>query len=420
MRFARIDDWLSWQEGLHPCSIELGLERVREVADRLGHRGSPGPVISVAGTNGKGSCVAMLDSILRAGGYRTATYTSPHLLRYNERIRIDGKEVDDDELCRAFAQVDQARGDISLTYFEFGTLAALDVFARSRPDILILEVGLGGRLDAVNILDPDIALISSIGLDHTDWLGADLESIAREKAGILRPNRPGVLGMAKVPVSLLREATRLGARIFRSGVEFSHQQLDNGWNWRGPERGRYGLPLPALRGRFQLDNAAAVLMVIELLQESLPLSQQAIREGLEGVRLPGRFQLIPGDVSLILDVAHNPQAIQSLAETLRLHQTQGKTHAVYAALKDKDILGALPFLADQIASWHLPQLQGDRALSLDELGSMVTEATGSKAVRTYASVAEAFAGAHREAGKDDRILVFGSFLTVAGVMSLIV
>lgn len=420
MRFDRLGDWLSWQEGLHPRPIELGLERVREVADRLGHRGFPSPIISVAGTNGKGSCVAMLDSIFRAGGYRTGTYTSPHLRRYNERIRIDGQEIDDDALCRAFARVDQARGNISLTYFEFGTLAALEVFAPRQPDVLILEVGLGGRLDAVNILDPDVALISSIGLDHTDWLGPDLESIAREKAGILRPERPAVLGMKEVPSSLLHEAARLGAISFRAGVDFSHQQLGNGWNWQGPQRGRYGLPLPALRGRFQLDNAAAVLMAIELLQESLPLSQQAIREGLEGVRLPGRFQLIPGDISLILDVAHNPQAIESLAETLRLHQTQGKTHAVYAALKDKDILGALPFLADQIASWHLPQLQGDRALSLDKLGSMVTEATKSKTVRTYASVAEAFAGAHLEAGKGDRILVFGSFLTVAGVMSLIV
>lgn len=320
MRFDDLQGWLSWQETLHPTSIDLGLERVAAVWARLCPEPVPFAVITIAGTNGKGSCATMLESIYRAAGIRTGCYTSPHLLRYNERIRLDGKALADAALCAAFERVDEARGESTLTYFEIGTLAALDLFVRSAPELVILEVGLGGRLDAVNILDPDVAVVTTIGLDHTAWLGETLDEIAAEKAGIFRHGRPAVVGHRAPSSSLIERAHRLGCDLLVLGRDFDWQEEGRTWRWTGPERSWSGLPAPALRGTFQRDNAATVLMAVSRLDHLLPVSGDGLRSGLRRASLAGRFQVIPGEVTWILDVAHNAQAAQSLAESLRSFQ----------------------------------------------------------------------------------------------------
>lgn len=418
MRFRTLQDWLHWLESLNPARIELGLERVRAVWQRMHAGPPPFAVITVAGTNGKGSCVAMLASMLQAGGYRVGAYTSPHLLRYTERIRVQDDEVDEAELCQAFARVDEARGDVALTYFEFGTLAAFDVFLRAQLDVAVLEVGLGGRLDAVNVLDPDVALVASVGIDHVDWLGPDREAIGREKAGIFRAGRPAVYGEPDMPASVAAHAQEIGAQLLHAGRDFHAEAAPGGWNWRGPTRARTGLPHPALRGEAQIQNAAACLMALDLLTDRLPLSQGAIRQGLQQVSLPGRFQVVRGDVDCILDVAHNPHGVEVLAANLRRLPATGRTLAVWGMLETKDAASVAQRLAPQVAQWYLAGLEREsfRGLSAERLAEALRRAVPDATLQTFARVCEAVTQARRDAGPGDRILIFGSFYTVAAAL----
>lgn len=417
MRFSTLDDWLSWQETLHPKQIDLGLERVQSVWQRLGGA-KPAPiVITVAGTNGKGSSVAMLDAIYRSAGYRAGTYTSPHLLRYNERIRINGQDVDDARLCAAFAAVDTARGETSLSYFEFGTLAAFEIFAAERLDVAILEVGLGGRLDAVNIIDADVALIATIDLDHAAWLGNDRESVGREKAGIMRAGRPAVCSDPQPPQTVFEHASAIGASLKVLGRDFAFEAQAAQWQWRGETTQRDALPWPALRGEFQLRNAAGVLMTIESLQSRLPVNQQAIRAGLSSVQLAGRFQVLPGSVPVILDVAHNPEAAAALAANLRAWPTPGKTLAVVAMMADKDMAAIFGAMAPQIDAWYVTTAAIERAAKTEQLIAVLQQLNVTQTIHAHASVTAAFGAAHQAASSGDRIVVFGSFYTVAEVLA---
>lgn len=418
MRFSTLDDWLAWQEKLHHSAIDLGLDRVRRVFHAAGYGEPPFIVITVAGTNGKGSSVAFLESILLAAGYRVGAYTSPHLVRYNERIRVNGREADDARIVAAFERIDRARGNISLTYFEFGTLAALDVFYDAGLDVVLLEVGMGGRLDAVNILDADVALITSIGVDHTEWLGSDREAIGREKAGILRPGRPAVCADPDPPGTLLQEAARRGAQLYRAGKDYGYEGGGAEWRWWGPETRLHALPLPALPGRVQLVNAAAVLMVMECLRDRLPVSRGAVRRGLLDVSLPGRFQMIPGDVEWILDVAHNPDAACALAGNLAARPVQGRTLAVLGMLADKDVEGLARSLKPHVDGWYAGGLACPRGLSG---GALAARLRGGDAfpVSVHASVAEACRAARSDAKPGDRVVVCGSFHTVAEAMAAV-
>jgi dihydrofolate synthase/folylpolyglutamate synthase len=411
-------DWLEFIGRQHPDAIALGLERVREVMGRLGARIAC-PVITVAGTNGKGSVCAYLESILQASGRRTGLYTSPHLLRYNERVRVAGREARDAQLCQAFAAVEAARAGVPLTYFEFGTLAALWQFAREELDALVLEVGLGGRLDAVNVLDADCAVLTSVGLDHTDLLGDTREAIGREKAGIFRRGRPAVIADPDPPSTVESEAGRCGAVLVRIGHEFGYREHAGQWDYWGPAGKRLALAHPALRGARQLRNAAAALAALDAFEGRLPVSMQDVRRGLAEVVLPGRFQVLPGRPQVILDVAHNPESAQVLAQNLEAAGFAAGTIAVFGMLRDKDIAGVVRFVAPRVTRWHLASLGGPRGTSAGEL-ARILGAAGVDTPRTeHGSAAAAFAAARSEAGENDKIIVFGSFLTVAEVMQML-
>ncbi len=416
MKFGRLSDWLEWQETLHPSRIELGLDRVRRVHQRLGLNSTP-VVIAVAGTNGKGSCVALFDAILRAAGYRVGCYTSPHISRYNERICIDGEPVDDKRLMAAFQCVEDARQDTELTYFEFGTLAAFEIFCRASLDVAVLEVGLGGRLDAVNVVDADLALVTTIGLDHTQWLGDDLESIGREKAGIFRRGVSAVYGAEDPPRSLLDAAEALDVPLWIPGRDYRYEVSVSGWQWHSHEGKRLGLPMPSLRGGHQLQNAAAVLAGLQRLGKSLPVDQRAIRSGLLSVRLPGRFDVRPGSPTLVLDVAHNPQAVCALAANLQRVERRGRLFAVFGALDDKDIQGMVAPLAASIDRWYLGRVEGQRGLDAwtlaDRAGKNLDTA------RKCDTIDDAFDAALEDADPDDLVVVFGSFLVVAAISAKI-
>ncbi len=416
MHCSNLQDWLEWQSTLHPKEIELGLERVAAVWQRLHpDRFSP-TVITVGGSNGKGSSVAMLAAILRAAGYRVGCYTSPHLWRYNERIRIDGTEASDAEICQAFEQVEHARGDTQLTYFEFGTLAALHIFSQQQLDIVILEVGLGGRLDAVNIIDPDVALITTIAIEHTEWLGHSRDEIALEKGGILRSGKPAVIGDSNPPAVLLELAESLDISPLIAGRDYAWQRHGQKWVWSGSEEQLRDLPMPQLMGEFQLQNAAAVLAVIAQLQSRHPVDHAAIYEGLRNVELAGRFQLIEGAVTTILDVAHNPEAAIALAESLRAQACSGATLALFSALADKDIPAVVAPMIGLIDGWYLAPLQEGRAASVDTLQRALLDAGVEPSwIRLFPTPSAAFSGAQSDAVAGDRILVFGSFHTVAGI-----
>ena len=408
-------DWLDFIGRQHPDAIALGLERVREVYSRMGTRVAC-PVISVAGTNGKGSACALLESILRASGRRVGVYTSPHLLRYSERVRIDGSEAQAGALCEAFEAVERARGGVPLTYFEYGTLGALWLFARAAPEALVLEVGLGGRLDAVNVVDADCAVITGIALDHVALLGATREAIGREKAGIFRRGRPAVVADPDPPPSVLEEAARIGARLLLLGRDFGCRAHPGQWDYWGPGGKRASLAHPALRGPRQLRNASAALAALDALSARLPVSMQDVRRGLAEVVLPARFQVLPGRPQVILDVAHNPEAAQTLADNLGAAGFAAETIAVFGALRDKDIAGVVRAVAPRITRWHLAGLEGPRGSSAGELARAL-DAAGVAAPRAeYPSVRQAFAAARGLAGENDKIAVFGSFLTVADAM----
>ena len=415
MRYSTLADWLSWQETLHPAKVDLGLDRLRVVLERMGLEHPPYALITVAGTNGKGSCVAMLEAILHAAGYRVGAYTSPHLLRYNERIRIERATVSDAALCEAFARVDAARGDISLTYFEFGTLAALDIFFRAGLDAVVLEVGMGGRLDAVNVLDPDVAVVTTVAIDHSAWLGSDREQIGAEKAGIFRTGQAAVYGDADPPFSVMEHARALNISLQCLGRDFGHEPEAGSWSWWGigQRQRRHTLPLPRLRGPYQLNNAAAAITALELLKPRLPVGQQAVRLGLSSVELPGRLQLMDERALRICDVAHNVQAATALAAGLHNLPCAGRTHGVVAMLAEKDATGVARALADTVDVWHVAGLSVERGASAAQMVAQVRAVVEGEAVTEYAEVSMALEGAVAAAGPADRIVVFGSFYTVA-------
>ena len=418
-RFSRLADWLAWQESLHGAEIELGLDRCRAVYEHMGLGKPPYVVISVAGTNGKGSSVALLDAILSAAGYRVGCYTSPHLLRYNERIQISGTPASDETICTAFDYVDHHRGGISLTYFEFGTLAAFDIFSRAAIDVAVLEVGLGGRLDAVNILDADAALVAAVDIDHVEWLGPDRESIGREKAGIFRAGHPAICSDPRPPASLVQYAGQIGARLSLYGRDYGWEKSAAGWTWWGRDQRLPDLPPPHLHGEFQLQNAAGVMKVLEELRDRCPVTRTAIEQGLRHVSLKGRFQIFPGAVTWILDVAHNPQSARVLAETLRSHPCAGHTHFLVGMLRDKDIRGVFQIMSGLASHWHLVTLPGRRGTTAEFLYGQWQAAGGNAAVSLYDDVEAAYAWVRQLVAAGDRVLVFGSFLTVAGAAKLI-
>ena len=414
--------WLAHLESLHPkgqAGIELGLERVARVKAALQQK-QVCPLIIVGGTNGKGSTCAYLEAIYTFAGYRVGCYTSPHLLEYNERVRIDGVPAADGVLCSAFARVEAARqaaGDVALTYFEFGTLAAWEVFAASQVDVLILEVGLGGRLDAVNVYDADCAIVTGIALDHTDWLGNSRESIGFEKAGIYRAGKPAICADPEPPQSLIDQANSIGADLQLLGRDFGYFGDKTQWAFWGRDQFRRGgLANPALRGTHQLRNASAVLATVELLKNVLPVSMQAVRRGLLELDVPGRFQVLPGRPAIVLDVAHNPQAVAGLVDNLGDMGFFEKTIAVVGMLGDKDIAGALAPLAGKVDVWLLAGLDVPRGAPADVLASVVADGKLGGRVECCASPELAFECAAKQAGENDRILAFGSFYTVAAVM----
>ena len=430
-RTSILAQWLARIEALHPSAIDMGLERVARVRDRLGIRFSC-PIVVVAGTNGKGSTCAMLEAITRAAGYRTGLYTSPHLLRFNERVCIDGVEASDAALVDAFERVEAARvqGDeTSLTYFEFTTLAALLIFAAGGLDFVVLEVGLGGRLDAVNIVDADCAILTSVDLDHQDYLGDTRERIAWEKAHVFRQGRPAICADPDPPASVREVAGAVGARLLVVGQDFGyagqHDAQVQQWKfWYHPRRAgdpvtRNGLSYPALRGTNQLLNASAALAALETLRERLPVPMQAIRRGLIEVDWPGRFQLLPGRPVVVLDVAHNPHAAAVLAQNLSNIGFAAYTHAVFGMLRDKDVAGVVRLFKGRIDFWHLVDLAGPRALPAGRLAEIVVNENAGGEIFEYSDPAAAFAAARARAGENDRIVVFGSFLTVAGVMQVL-
>jgi len=411
-----LNQWLDYLERLHPRPIDMGLERVQSVRARLGVDLSM-PVITVGGTNGKGSVCAYLDAMLRHAGYRTALYTSPHLLRYNERVCIDGTEASDAALIDAFERIERARGDVSLTYFEFGTLAAALIFANARVEAAVLEVGLGGRLDAVNIFDPDCAVLVSVDLDHMNLLGNTREAIGYEKAGIFRADRPAVCADKDAPRTVREHARSIGARLLVLGEDFGcHQELTQ-WRYWGPVSGRGALPVPSMRGRHQLDNAAAAITALDTLKSRVPVSMQAIRMGLVSAGVPGRFQVLPGRPSVVLDVAHNPHAARALADNLREHKPFKRTLGVFGMLGDKDIAGVIDAVKAQIDKWYLASLDIPRGISAATLTQLIRQRDPGKALQELQSPEAAFASAYQAAHEDDRILVFGSFHTVANVMA---
>ncbi|HEY5632894.1 MAG TPA: bifunctional tetrahydrofolate synthase/dihydrofolate synthase [Burkholderiaceae bacterium] len=411
--------WLERIERLHPKSIELGLDRVREVARRLS-LSLECVVITVGGTNGKGSTCAMLDSILRAAGYRVGLYTSPHLVAFNERARLDGVAVDDAALVAQFEAVDAARGEVGLTYFEFTTLAILRLFAQRKPDVAILEVGLGGRLDAVNMIDPDCAVVTSVDIDHTDYLGDTRESIGWEKAHIFRTGRPAICADPHPPHSLLAYAGEIDAKLWVMARDFGYTGDRQQWSYRGPHTRRNSLAYPALRGANQLLNAAAALAALEALRDRLPVSQQAVRRGLAAVTLAGRFQVLPGRPAVVLDVAHNPHAAAHLAQNLENMGFFPATWAVFGVMADKDVAGIVRALAGRVDHWLLVDLPGARAASSADLVALLARegisAGENRTVRCFDSPREAYDAARGLVDDGDRILVFGSFLTVADVL----
>ncbi|MDY7578041.1 bifunctional tetrahydrofolate synthase/dihydrofolate synthase [Herbaspirillum sp. RTI4] len=422
-RPATLAEWLTLLETRHTKSIDMGLERVGQVKQQLGIDFSC-PVISVAGTNGKGSTCAMLESIFLRAGYQVGLYIKPHFLEFNERARIGGASCSDEALLKVFNQVETARGEISLTYFEFTTLAIMKLLADAQLDVVILEVGLGGRLDAVNVIDADVAIVTSIDIDHTEYLGTTREAIALEKAGIFRAGKIAVCGDPLPPESLIKHAEAIGADLWLMGRDFNYSGDQQQWAYGGRELRRNSLAYPSLRGANQLLNAAAALAALEALQFRLPVGAQDVRTGLATVELPGRFQVLAGQPLVVLDVAHNPHAAATLGQNLDNMGFHPYTYAVFGAMQDKDIEGMIKQLAGRIDHWCLTELPVARAASVAQLTETLLAAgvtpqqtrDTSCTIEGFASPGAAFTNALGRAGENDRIVVFGSFLTVAGAM----
>ncbi len=414
---ATLEQWLAHIERQHPQPIAMGLERVREVAARM-ELGRPGKhCIVVGGTNGKGSTVAFIEAIARAAGWKVGAYTSPHLLAYNERVRIDGSDIDDATLVAGFNAVEDARGDTALTYFEYGTLCALWVFQRAGLDLAVLEVGLGGRLDAVNIVDADVSVITTVDIDHADWLGGDRETIGAEKAGIIRGWKPVILGEIDPPSSVLRRAYVLGANAIRYGSDFFAEAIDaERWRWRDVSF-RIELPQPASWAPIQHDNAATAIAALRALDRPVPRAAWA--QGVAAAQVAGRLQRFERNgVDVLVDVGHNPQAAAALAAALKANPAAGRTLAVYAALVDKDAAGVVAALQARIDRWHLAGLEGARGQGAEQLREKLAGTAATGAVLS-ATVEQALASALEQARRGDRVLVFGSFHTVAEALPLL-
>jgi dihydrofolate synthase/folylpolyglutamate synthase len=410
-----LDDWLAYLERIHPQSIAMGLDRVLKVSQAL-ELNPPFPIITVAGTNGKGSTCAMLEAILRAAGYKIGCYTSPHLQHFNERIRVDLAPADDEALIEAFLRVEEARQGIPLTYFEFATLAAITIFCEAGVDTAVLEVGLGGRLDAVNAFDSTCAIVTSIAMDHMDYLGDTREKIGYEKAGIFRAGKPAICGDPDLPDSVSGYARKIGADLQCVGVDFHFTAEQNQWYFAGRHGKRASLPYPALRGVYQLQNACAALAALDELRAELPVTMNNIRAGLSQVELPGRFQVLPGRPLVILDVAHNPHAAANLAANLKAMPRFGKTLAVFGMLGDKDIYGVIDAVKDEIDEWFISGIRERRGASCEHIERELARHGLSANVKRFSSIIEAYEGAMGNARDSDRILVFGSFHTVGDVL----
>ena len=411
--------WIDFISAQHSSEIDLGLDRLRQAANQLGLSHFNCPLITVAGTNGKGSSITALESFYIGAGYRTACYTSPHLTVFNERIRIDGAFVTDDELCAAFADINSARGLIPLTYFEFATLAAFVVFLRYELDIILLEVGLGGRLDATNLFPADVALITSIGIDHTEWLGKDRETIGAEKAGIIHPGSIAVISDPAPPQNVLAIARDRAERVYFLNQDFHYSIKHTDWCWQSDRKLLAELPFSQLHGLPQFNNLAGVLMCIDALQDSLPVSDESIRRVLPSIKMPGRFQIIAGAPQIILDVSHNPDSVALLAENLNSLPLSGRTHAVVAMLKDKDIRESLSRINSSIDCWYVGGLSVPRAEDVNGLKAVLNEMEPAGCVKSSNTVAEAWEEAYSEARADDRIVVFGSFHTVGVIIDIL-
>jgi len=404
-KYKSLNEWLTWIKALHIKEIDLSLERVAEIGARLSILRSDCPVITVAGTNGKGSCVAALEAFYLAAGYKVGAFTTPYLLRYNEQVRIQGYSVDDAWFCDAFDRITQACGqDISLTVFEYGTLAAFMIFKEADLDVWILEVGLGGRWDAVNVVDADVAIVTSIGIDHVEWLGHTRELIAIEKAGIFRKGKPAVCGDFDPPETLTHTP------LFCQGKDFGFKKMDTSWTWWCSNKQLTALPIPTLL----LQNMSTALMAMDLLQSRLPVNKEAIDKALTTVSLPGRVQVIPGDVPHIFDVSHNPAAVAPLIEYLKNNPISGKTYAVFSMLADKDILSTLNLIKSYINQWHIAPVESERATSLEKL-SEYFEKTDIREVAKFESIKIAYERLKMYIKTGDRVVVFGSFRTVAEV-----
>jgi dihydrofolate synthase / folylpolyglutamate synthase len=415
--------WLARCEQLHPTEIDMGLQRVEQVRARLDLRFEV-PVIAVAGTNGKGSTCAMLESIALSAGYRVGLYSKPHLIHFEERCRINGEMAGAAELIEHFAAVEQARGDVGLTYFEFTTLAIARLLSKAALDVVILEVGLGGRLDAVNAFDADCAVITSIDLDHMEYLGTTRELIGREKAGIMRSGRPVIVSDPMPPQSIIDHAAATGADLWRFGIDFNHAGDKQQWSWAGRRKRYNGLAYPGLRGANQLINASGALAAFEALGDLLPITAQAVRQGFAVLDLPGRFQIVPGQPTLVLDVAHNPHAVAALAQNLDHMGFHPRTHAVFGAMHDKDLVGIFQRMAPIVDSWCFTDLPAARAATAQQLqvlhaslaATLKTPGPETVSVSTHTDPRAALLSALERADPTDRIVVFGSFLTVGGVL----
>ena len=413
MNRRTLDGWLDYVSSQHPATIALGLDRVSGVWRRMALPALP-TVITVGGTNGKGSTCAMLERILLEAGYRAGLYTSPHILRYNERVRVNGKDAPDELLVEGFERVEAARGDIPLTYFEFGTLGALAAFAQAGLEAVVLEVGLGGRLDAVNIIDADVSIVVSVDLDHQAFLGNDVESIGFEKAGIYRKGRPAIFGDLHPPRRLVDHARAIGADFMCLGHEFRFEAHERQWDFIGRKGAKRALPMPALRGKWQLKNASCALAALDELAGRLPLSLGEVKRGLALVTLPGRLQSIPGRPAIVLDVAHNPHAARSLADGLGDMGFFEATFAVVGMLGDKDMAGVVDAIKARVDRWYVASPEeAERAAPAETLAAIVRERSPGAPLRTFATITAALHEARRDAGPNDRIIVFGSFYTVA-------
>ncbi|WP_213948355.1 bifunctional tetrahydrofolate synthase/dihydrofolate synthase [Luteibacter sp. dw_328] len=414
-------EWLSYQERTHPREIELGLDRVRAVWEAMGAPRPAPIVITVGGTNGKGSTVAFIEGMLRAADYRVGCYTSPHLLRYNERVRIEGEDASDEALVASFERIETARGAIPQTYFEFGTLAAIDLMSRAGLDVAVIEVGLGGRLDAVNIIDADVAVITTIDLDHQDWLGGDRDSIGREKAGIARAGRPAIVGEHRPPAGLMDALGGIGADVVASGSAFWATDVPGAgdWRWSHSDGTVFDLPRPRLDAPVQIDNAASAIAALHALGPRVDVSADAIRRALAGVRVPGRLQRIAEHPLTLVDVGHNPQAARALAAWLDSTPRRGKLRAVYGALADKDVGGVIEALVDRVDHWYLAGLERDtpRGLPSAALAATLAAVRPTADGQSFEDVTSAWQAARAEAGDDDVLLLFGSFFVAAAALS---